>query len=309
MKRISVIVPVFGEEQNLPRTVPRLIAFGSHLKGYELELVFVDDGSRDRSLPILVQYQKQHPATIVVVKLARNFGAMAAVQAGLSIATGDCVGAIDADLQDDPGLFLKMIPHWEKGMKAIFAVREDREEPLSRTLFSGLYYRLLRRFAIPDYPEGGFDVFLVDKQVVDEVNRIGEKNTNIMSLIFWLGFEYVAIPSTRKDRVAGESKWSLARKVKLFIDSFAGFSQAPIRLIWLVGALFVLLSGIWGGYTVAVWRLGASSPAGFEVIGSLVAIAAGLQMIMLGIIGEYVWRILEESRKRPLYVIDRIFRV
>ncbi len=308
MRTLSIIVPVYGEEQNLPTAVSRLLSLRSGLPGYEVEIVFVDDGSRDRSLELLLGYQQQNPSNIVIVKLARNFGSMAAVGAGLSVARGDCVGMIGSDLQDPPELFLDMIPYCERGIKAVFAVRHEREEPWSRTFFSRLYYALLRRFAIRDYPQGGFDVFLIDRQVVDEVNRIGEKNTNIMSLIFWLGFQYVTVPYLRKDRIAGESKWSTAKKFKLFIDSFAAFSYAPIRMVWILGLVFALLAMLYGGKLLLEGSISGDASRAWAAVAVLIVFTTGLQMTVLGVVGEYVWRTLDETRRRPQYIIERVFR-
>ena len=148
-KKLSIVIPVYFNEPNLPDTIPHLLALGDELPDYNLELVFVEDGSRDRSLELLLDACNQHPEQIKVVKLTRNFGTMAALQAGLTVASGDCIGVIAADLQDPPELFLEMVRHWEQGVKAIFAVRSDREESVVQKTFSNLYYALINRFAEP----------------------------------------------------------------------------------------------------------------------------------------------------------------
>jgi glycosyltransferase involved in cell wall biosynthesis len=178
-KTISIVVPVYFNELNLPDTIPQLLALAEGLPGYILELIFVDDGSQDRSLEILLDARKQFPQQVKVVKLTRNFGAMAALQAGLTAAHGDCVGVIAADLQDPPELFLEMVRHWENGIKVVFAVRSDRKESFIQKVFSNTYYALIRQFAISGYPPGGSDFFLIDRQIVEEVNKIREKNTNL----------------------------------------------------------------------------------------------------------------------------------
>ena len=199
-RTFSIVIPVYYNEPNLPETIPQLLGLVERIPQCRLELVFVDDGSGDRSLEILRKFQERYPDTIKVVKLTRNFGSMAAIQAGFTVASGDCVGMISADLQDPPELFLEMLDHWKKGAKAVFAVRQDREEPFSQKLFSNTYYALVRKYAIPGYPDGGFDFFLVDRQVVNEVNRIQEKNTNLMTLIYWLGFRPILLPYVRRAR-------------------------------------------------------------------------------------------------------------
>jgi dolichol-phosphate mannosyltransferase len=302
----SIVVPIYFNELNIPDTVPRLLALGEQLPGYDLELVFVDDGSGDRSLSMLLDHQRQHPQAIKVVKLTRNFGSMAAIQAGLRAATGDCVGMISADLQDPPDLFLEMIDFWERGMKAVFAARADRDEPLLQRVFSGTFYALVRRLAIRHYPPGGFDFFLLDRQVVDEVNRIGEKNTNVMTLIFWMGYPHVALPYVRRRRTRGRSRWTMAKKLKLFVDSFVGFSYVPVRLLSLAGLLVAGFAFVYSG--IVFWnRLIHGSPVqGWASVVILLAFTSGLQMLMLGVLGEYLWRTLDETRRRPPFVVDQV---
>lgn len=307
MKTLSIVVPVYFNEANLPDTVPELLSLAPRLPaGMRLELVFVDDGSQDRSLELLLEFQRQHPETITVVQLTRNFGSMAAVQAGLTAATGDCVGIIAADLQDPPELFLEMVKHWEQGTKTVLAVRSDREESLGQKAFSNLYYALLRRFAIPNYPPGGFDFMLVDRQVVDELNAIHEKNTNLMSLVFWLGHRPVLIPYVRRKRTKGRSRWTLSKKIKLFIDSFVAFSYLPIRAVSLLGLLFALGAFVYG-LVVLYARLSQDIEVrGWTALMVVLTFTSGVQMMLLGLLGEYLWRTLDESRRRPLYVVDRV---
>lgn len=303
----SIVVPIYFNEENIPDTVPQLLGLQDALASYRLELIFVDDGSGDASLALLREFQRAHPETIRIVKLARNFGSMAAIQAGLLQATGDCVGMIAADLQDPPELFLEMAAHWERGTKAIFAVRADREESVGQRFFSNGYYALLRRFALPNYPPGGFDFFLIDRQVVDEVNRIREKNTNLMSLMFWLGYKPVLLPYVRRARRKGKSRWTLAKKVKLFIDSFVAFSYVPIRIVTAAGLLLSLGAFLYAAVVIYLWAVQGIPVRGYAPTVILIAMIGGIQMLMLGILGEYLWRILDETRRRPLFVVDEVY--
>lgn len=307
MKKFSIIIPVYFNEQNLPETIPRLLDLKNKLSEYQLELIFVDDGSKDKSVEILCNFQAKNPREIKVIKLTRNFGSMSAVQAGLSVSSGDCVGVIAADLQDPPELFLEMIKHWEKGIKAVFAVRKNREDPPLQKLFSNSFYSLLRKYAIPDYPKGGFDFLLIDKQVVEEVNKIKEKNTNLFTLIFWLGYNYVTIPYTRLARTKGKSRWTFSKKIKLFIDSFVSFSYFPIRMVSILGIIFAVTAFAYGIYIFYNWLRGTIEVEGWTTLMIVLTFTAGLEMTMLGVLGEYLWRILDESRKRPPFVIDKIF--
>lgn len=307
MKTLSIVVPVYYNDSNLPETIPQLLDLGGKLQGYKLELVFVDDGSGDDSLAVLLNHQMKQPESIKVVKLTRNFGSMAAIQAGFTVATGDCVGMISADLQDPPELFIEMISYWEKGSKAIFAVRQDREENALQKLFSNTYYSLIRKLAIADYPLGGFDFFLVDRQVVRELNRIQEKNTNIMTLAFWLGFQPVMIPYIRRKRDRGVSRWTFSKKVKLFIDTFVAFSFFPIRLLSILGLIVAAGSFFYGAFVLFYWLVYGIEVKGYVPIIVVLSFNSGLQMAMLGVLGEYLWRTLDEVRRRPQFVIDEVY--
>jgi dolichol-phosphate mannosyltransferase len=307
MKIFSIIIPVYYNELNLPDTIPQLLDLLKRIRDYRLELVFVNDGSGDHSIDILLAFQSKEPETIKVVNLTRNFGSMAAIQAGLTVATGDCVGMIAADLQDPPELFLEMLRYWEKGSKAVFAVRQDREDTFFQKWFSNSYYSLIRKFAVQGYPSGGFDFFLIDRQVVEEINRIQEKNTNLMTLIFWLGFQPIQIPYVRRQRMKGKSRWTLSKKIKLFIDTFVAFSYYPIRALSLIGLFVAIGSFLYGIFVLFYWLFFGIPVQGYVPIMLVITFTAGIQMTMLGILGEYLWRTLDEVRRRPPFVIDEVY--
>lgn len=307
MKTFSIVVPVYYNELNLPDTIPQLLDLAEKISSYRLELVFVDDGSGDSSLEILLDFQSKYPGTIKVVKLTRNFGSMSAIQAGFSVATGDCVGMISADLQDPPELFLEMLGHWEKGTKAVFAIRQDREEPFLQKRISNAYYSLVRNYAVPGYPDGGFDFFLVDRQIVAEINRIREKNTNLMTLIYWLGFKPILIPYVRRARKKGKSRWTLRKKMKLFVDTFVAFTFFPIRTLSVIGFIVALSSFGYGAFILLYWLFFSIEVKGWVPTMLIITFTTGLQMTMLGVLGEYLWRTLDEVRGRPNFVIDQIY--
>jgi len=308
MKTFSIVVPIYFNELNIPHLVPRLKALQEKLPHYGLEFIFVDDGSGDDSFALLLNEQKKDKR-IKIIKLSRNFGSMSAIQAGLQYVTGDCAGIITADLQDPPELFLKMLAQWEQGNKVVMAFREGRQESKLQSFFSNIYYFLLDAFALKGYPRGGFDLVLVDRQIVDELRQISEKNTNIMSLIFWLGHDRSSISYIRQKREYGTSRWTLTKKIKLFIDSFVNFSYIPIRFISLVGFITALLSFSYGLFILLMWFFAKSlAVQGWVSIIAVITFLLGLIMIMLGIIGEYLWRILDETRKRPSYIVDRVIQ-
>ncbi|MDQ0917607.1 glycosyltransferase family 2 protein [Paenibacillus sp. V4I5] len=305
-EKFSIVVPVYYNELNIPNTIPRLQNLQDILPDFELEFIFVDDGSRDKSFELLLQHKKKD-SRIKIIKLSKNFGSMSAIQAGLTIASGDCIGIIASDLQDPPELFVEMIDKWKQGKKVVMATRSDREESVSQKLFSNFYYYLMEKFALKDYPSGGFDFVLLDKQIVEELTQIHEKNTNIMSLIFWLGHDRESIPYVRQERKLGKSRWTLSKKIKLFIDSFVSFSYAPIRFMSLIGVITALMSFLYGIFVITNALFGTIELQGWSSLIAIITFLLGIIMIMLGIIGEYLWRILDESRKRPAYIIDEIF--
>jgi dolichol-phosphate mannosyltransferase len=304
--RLSLVVPVYFNAGSLPETVPTLAAIAREIAGDAFELICVDDGSGDESVAVLERLQQDPTRNLRLVRLTRNFGSMNAILAGLSVARGDAVGVIAADLQDPPDLLKEMHAHWARGAKCVYAIRSDREESLSQKFTAGLFYRLLRRFALPGYPLGGFDFCLVDRQVVDAVVRMQEKNTHLMNLIFWLGFPAVFLPYVRRQRRHGRSRWTLTKKLKLFVDAFVAFSFAPIRFVSITGLLLFVGSLAYGVFLVCGRIFHGTPVPGFTTLAALISLTAGIQMMMLGILGEYLWRTLDAARSRPAYVVDRI---
>lgn len=307
MKTFSIVVPIYFNEPNIPHLLPRLKALQDKLPDYALEFIFVDDGSGDASFALLVEEHRKDQR-IKIVKLSRNFGSMSAIQAGLKYATGDCAGIITADLQDPPELFTDMLAKWEQGNKIVMAFREGREDSRLQSFFAGTYYFLLDAFALKGYPKGGFDMVLIDRQVVEELTQIAEKNTNLMNLIYWLGHDRSSVSYIRQKREHGKSRWTLSKKIKLLVDSFINFSYIPIRFISAIGVATALASFGYGIFILCVWlfSLVTITVQGWATIVALIAFLLGLIMIMLGIIGEYLWRILDETRKRPGYIVDRV---
>lgn len=305
-KLFTIVVPVYQNEANLDDTVPKLLSLQGKLPNYNLQLVFVDDGSTDKSFEMLLKYQILYPAIIKIVKLTKNFGQTPATQAGLREANGDCIGIISADLQDPYELFTTMVAQWETGTKLVIAEREKREEGIRHRFISGMYWKMVNRYAIKNYPLGGFDFCLMDKQVKEDIVRINEKNTVIFPLIFWLGYPYESIPYTRKLRKAGKSQWTFLKKLKLALDSFIGFSYLPVRIISFLGVSTSIIAFLYSSYIFFKWLIFGSTVAGWTTIAMLASVLGGLVLMSLGIISEYLWRILDETRKRPPFVIDKV---
>lgn len=305
MSTISVVIPVFHNAPSVPELMQRLGQVAERNPADQFEFIFVDDGSKDESYRVLKELAAADKR-VRLLKLSRNFGSNAAVLAGLAHASGDAVGAIAADLQDPPELFDEMLQGWRKGQKVVLAVRRHRYDPGITKLMASIFYRLFRRFALPTMPAGGFDFFLIDRQVSQLITGIQESNTYLMGLILWLGFDPQLIHYDRQERSAryGRSMWTTTKKLKYFVDSFVAFSYAPVRFASILG---ILLAGAGFAYALAVlaFRLFAGAePAGFASLMVVLLVASGAQMLTLGILGEYVWRNLEETRKRPRFIVD-----
>jgi glycosyltransferase involved in cell wall biosynthesis len=300
----SIVVPVYQNEANLADTVPKLLALRERIGDLDLELVFVDDGSRDRSLEILRGYAREHPSTVRVVKLARIFGQTPAIQAGLRFARGQCVGVISADLQEPHEMFVDMLEQWRRGAKLVIGERSEREESAFHRAVSSVYWTLIRRLAFPDFPRLGYDFCLLDRQVVDDINHINEKNSSIFVLIYWLGYKPAFLPITRSVRHKGTSQWRFWSKVSFTVDTLIGFTYLPARLITLLGFAVGALCVVYFLVLLVVWYLERSAPPGWMTFAGLLTLLGALVLFSLGIVSEYLLRILDEARKRPPYVVD-----
>lgn len=302
----SIVVPVYQNEDNLGETIPALLALGERLPDYRLELVFVDDGSTDHSHALLLDAQARHPDSIVVVKLTRNFGQSPAIREGLRVARGRCIGIISADLQDPPELFLEMVAHWERGVKLVIAERTARDDGPLHGLISNLYWGMVGRYALHGFPKGGFDFCLIDRRLRDDLAGLGEKESPIFPLLFWLGYPHVTIPYTRRARSRGRSQWTLGKKLALTVSTFINFTYLPVKLMALFGIAISVASLLYSSYVVAYWFISGTGVPGWTTIVMLVSLLGGLILLSLSIIGEYLWRILDETRRRPGAVVERV---
>ncbi len=307
MKTVSVVIPVYFNAGSLVALFEELLEVEAQLgeRDCALELIFVDDGSGDDSLRVLLSLREQRTGT-KIVKLARNFGAVHASKAGLGFVTGDCFLWLAADLQDPPHLIIEMADLWLSGKKYVIATRSARHDPAMTRFYARLYYGLLRLFVIKDYPRGGFDLMLVDKSLLPYLRDSG-KNINTELLSYWLGVAPAIIPYERQERLHGKSRWTFAKKLTYFIDSILGFSVVPIRLISLIGMIVALLSLVYGGLIFLQALFGSRAVPGLPIFATLIVFLLGLIIVMLGIIGEYIWRIFDEVTRRPEVVIDEVY--
>jgi polyisoprenyl-phosphate glycosyltransferase len=307
VKTVSIVTPVYFNEGSLAPLLDELLVVEARLKDYEmgLELIFVDDGSGDGSFAELLKIKERRPAT-KIIKLTRNFGAIHATKTGFRFVTGDCFMNLAADLQDPPSLILQVVEKWLQGSKFVLAIRSHREDALSAKFFAWIYYVLLRLFVVTDYPRGGFDLALMDKSILPYLNN-SSKNINTPLFAYWLGFKPDTIAYARRKREHGKSRWSFWKRLKLLIDAILGFSIVPIRMISFIGMIVSLLSFAYGFIILFNTLAGHGTVAGFATIVALISFLLGIVIIMLGIIGEYLWRIFDETNKRPEAVIDEIY--
>ncbi|MBM3589835.1 MAG: glycosyltransferase family 2 protein [Alphaproteobacteria bacterium] len=308
MPKLSILIPVYFNESNLLKTYDLLnkdVLFELDSSGFDYEIIFVDDGSGDNSFEILQQLKSKN-SKIKIVKLSRNFGTNNAILAGISIANGDCLTVISADLQDPPKIILELLEKWQKGFKVSLAVRESRSDPLISKIFSALFYKIFRLLALKNMPKKGFDTFLIDRKVVDFLKNNFEKNIFINGLILWSGYKTAEISYIRQKRLDGKSRWTFAKKFKYFIDCIIAFSYTPIRFVAIGGLIISLLSFLYFGMIVFNYFFYKVAIAGWSSIVCLILLSFGIQMISIGIIGEYLWRTLDSTRNRPNFVIDEI---
>ncbi len=303
LKKLSIIVPVYFNEENLPLFYPQLKKFIDESNKFDYEIVFVDDGSGDNSYAELLKLRSLDER-IKVIKLSRNFGSHTAILAGLSHCTGDCATMISADLQDPPEIIVQMFEKWLEGSRVVLAVRADREESLIQKAFSNTYYKLMKKFALKEMPEGGFDCFLIDRKVINILEQLEEKNTSIMGQILWCGFNPAQIHYVRRKREVGKSRWTLSKKMKLFIDSFMAFSYFPIRFISTLGSIIAGAGFLYGLAIIADRLINGAVIQGWTSLMVMMLFLFGINMLMLGVLGEYLWRNFDETRKRPTFIID-----
>ena len=306
MKRISFVIPVYRNERAVTLTYQQIRqVMQGELARYAYEVVFVDDGSDDGSLQELLAIQQRDP-NVRVISFTRNFGQMAAILAGLKQAAGELIVQLSADLQDPIALVPQMVDAYERGSEVVACHREHREDPMSRRITSRILYRILR-MSLPQIPPGGFDYILLDRKVVDAFNAVDVRNRFFQGDILWFGYKTTFIPYTRPKRTIGRSQYTFAKKLKNSIDAILDSSYLPIRFISLVGVLTALLGFVYA-VDIVYGRMRHNIPfTGWAPIMILILIIGGVLMLMLGIIGEYVWRIYDEVKGKPNYVVRKIF--
>jgi polyisoprenyl-phosphate glycosyltransferase len=306
-QKLSIVVPVYFNAGSLPRLFEKLETVERQLgdRSVALELIFVDDGSRDESLALLLEFKQRRPATRVV-KLTRNFGAVHCSKTGFKFVTGDAFMVLAADLQDPPDLVLEMVDRWRAGSRFVICERVTRQDPFVSKVYSRVYYAMLRFLVIPDYPQGGYDMALMDKAFLPHLVN-SSKSVFTPLLAYWLGYQPDVIQYHRPAREHGKSRWTFSKKFNAFLDVMLGFSIKPIRMMSAIGALVALASFLYG-MSVVIQTLVSGIPVrGFATVVALITFLLGLIILMLGLIGEYLWRVFDETNRRPETVIEEIY--
>ncbi len=304
MSKLSIIIPVYYNSDTLEALYADL-AEKVLPKLEDYEIVCVDDGSGDNSWEIMNKLREADPK-VICVRLSRNFGEHSALLAGLSVCTGDCAVTKQADLQEDSELILEMLESWKKGNKVVLAARQERQENPVKVFFANRYYSLIRKIVNPKMPSGGCDCYLVDRKAIEVLKLMDEKNSSLTLQVMWIGFQTDVIYFVRRDREVGTSRWTLSKKIKLVLDSVMSFSYAPLRIMMGIGVAFNILALVLIISALIEKFRGMTPIDGWTSLMCISLMGFGLLMIMMGLIGEYIWRTLDASRSRPPFIIDEV---
>ncbi|MBA7476046.1 putative glycosyltransferase [subsurface metagenome] len=302
-RTFSLIIPVFFNAETLPALFVALRAFEAELAGLglRLELIFVDDGSRDASFDQLMGFRASREGT-KVVRLSRNFGAPAAVKAGMRFVTGDCFMFFAADLQEPLEQVLLMVQQWIAGRKLVLSTRRSRGDPAATRAFAALFRTLVRFFVRSDFPHGGIGLVLMDRVMLQPMLN-STKNINPNVYAFWLGFDPAILEYDRAARPSGRSRWTFGKKFQYMIDTLTGFSVVPIRVMSAIGLVTAIISFAYAVRIVIAALAGEIAVSGFATIVTVNAFLGGCMLFMLGVIGEYLWRTFDQVSGRPEAVV------
>jgi glycosyltransferase involved in cell wall biosynthesis len=302
---ISVIIPIYNEYEGIPFLVENLNAFFGKHPDLMPEVIFVNDGSKDGSVERL-QEMKHETYKAKIISLSRNFGSHAALRAGISIASGELLCFNYADLQDPLELILQMEEKIREGNEIIWAHRESTKVSFGEKTFSSMYAYLMKKYAFKNFPEKGFDIVMFNSKVAAQVRSNVEANSSIFLQILGMGFSQASVTYKKRERKTGVSKWTMSKKIKLFIDSFVAFSYAPIRMVTIIGISMFIVGFLWTAYIIVRKLIYHDLASGWPALVSILMIGFGITNISLGIIAEYLWRTLDASRRRPVFIIDKI---
>lgn len=297
---LGVVIPCYNEEEVLPELFNELDELDQALP-FPVYFLFVDDGSTDQTLEILAAACRRDPR-FACLSFSRNFGHQDAVSAGLQHVRGDLVAVLDADLQDPPSVLPAFVEKWREGYDVVYGVRTNRKETLPLRLAYALFYRILKKIANVEVPLDAGDFALMDRRVVDVINRMPEHNRFIRGLRGWVGFRQTGVPYERLSRRSGASKYGVGKLVKLAFDGLMSFSAVPLRLASWFGALAAFLGFCYLVYALVCWTIGIALPKGWTSTIVIILFLGGVQLMVLGILGDYIGRIFDEVKNRPHYI-------
>jgi polyisoprenyl-phosphate glycosyltransferase len=304
MSCLSIAIPVFNEEENLPKLAARLTTAIAALPFDDYEIIFVDDGSSDATPSLLASFHESD-SHIRVIRFSRNFGHQAALQAGMDESRGDALVFMDADLQDPPEVIADFVAQWRAGYEIVYAVRKKRKENVFKRASYKVFYRSLQAVANIDVPLEAGDFCLMDRRVVNALKALPERNRFLRGLRSWIGFAQIGVEYERQARLAGTPKYTLGKLLGLALSGYIGFSALPLRVASALGTLSAL-----AGLGLMVWAVlqkitGHPTPWGWASTVSMILFMGGMQLGVLGIVGEYLSRTYDEVRRRPLYIVSR----
>ena len=304
MKIITLLIPVYNEESVLPQLFKRLDEFTKNTPNYQFEFLFINDGSIDKSFSIIAEQSKKD-SRISYINLSRNFGKEIAMIAGIDHVKSDALVIIDADLQDPPELIHEMISYWEDGYNDVYARRNNRQgETWLKKKTSQWYYRILQKSTnIPIQVDTG-DFRLLDRRCIEALQKFRESQRNTKAIFSWIGYKKKAIFYNRDPRLAGQTKWNYRKLLNLAIDGITSFTTAPLRMATIFGFIISFIAFVWIVYLLVRPLFGVSTGAGYSSLMAVILFLGGVQLLSLGIIGEYVGRIFIETKNRPLYLIE-----
>lgn len=310
MRKISIVIPMYFEEEVAQECYNRTKKVLNTLEKYEYEIIFVNDGSKDKTLEILENIA-QKDTKVKVLSFSRNFGHQAAVTAGLKYTTGDVVAIMDADLQDPPEVITEMVQLWEQGNEVIYAKRKSRKGESKFKLFTAkMFYKVLNGLSDVEIPKDTGDFRLADRKVIDVINSLPEHNKFLRGLFSWVGFKQIPLEYERKERFAGKTKYPLKKMLKLASDGITSFSTKPLKILGLLGIISVFVSICILIYALISYAFNLNQlTAGWTSLMVTVTFLGGMQLLSIWLISEYIGKIYDESKNRPEYIIDKKINV
>ena len=304
MKKVTIIVPAYNEEESLPYLYERLNKLMEEMKQYEFEILFVNDGSKDKTIELIKEY-RENDKRYCYVDFSRNFGKEIAMIAGLDYATGDCVIFIDADLQDPPELIPELLKYWEEGYDDVYARRRSRDgETFLKKFTSKMYYKVLQKMTRIEIQRDTGDFRLLDRRCVNALKKLRESQRNTKSMFSWIGYNKKEVLYDREKRVAGKTKWNYMRLIDLAVDGITSLSTSPLRIAtWVAIPTFAMLF-VYFIYVIIKCIVTGIVMQAFQAIILLILFFSGIQILLFGIVGEYLGRIFNETKQRPLYLVN-----